>query len=73
MTTTVIFSSTFVQDLSDAMSEPHGTMVDVFAIVALVGPWDPQQYSPFGACEICLVDTRSVVKLCLFIMCFANG
>jgi hypothetical protein len=73
MTTTVMFSSAFVQDLSDAMSEPHGTMVDVFAVVASVGPWDRQKYSPFGTREICLVDTRSVVKLCLFIMFFANG
>jgi hypothetical protein len=42
MTTTVMFSSAFVQDLSDAMSEPHGTMVDVFAVVTSVGPWDRQ-------------------------------
>jgi hypothetical protein len=68
MTTTVMFSSAFVQDLSDAMSEPDGTMEDVFAVVASVGPWERQQYSPFGTREICLVDTRSVVKLCLFIM-----
>jgi hypothetical protein len=39
MTTTLMFSSAFVQDLSDAMFEPHGTMVDVFAVVASVGPW----------------------------------
>jgi hypothetical protein len=60
MTTTVMFSYAFVQDLSDAMSEPHGTMVDVFSVVASVGPWDRQQYSPFGTREICLVVDLSV-------------
>jgi hypothetical protein len=73
MTTTVMFSSAFVQDLSDAMSELHGTMVDVFVIFASVGPWDREQYSPFGNREICLVHTRLVVKPCLFIMFFANS
>jgi hypothetical protein len=67
---TMMFSSTFVEDLSDAMFELHATMVDVLAVVTSVGPWDRQQYSPFGTREFCLVDTRSVMKLYLFIMFF---
>jgi hypothetical protein len=34
MTMPMMFSSAFVQDLSDAMSELQGTMVDVLAVVA---------------------------------------
>jgi hypothetical protein len=52
---TMMFSSTFVEDLSDAMFELHATMVDVLAVVTSVGPWDRQQYSPFGTREFCLV------------------
>jgi hypothetical protein len=44
MTMPMMFSSAFVQDLFDAMSELQGTMVDVLAVVASFGPWDRQQY-----------------------------
>jgi hypothetical protein len=46
--------------LKDAMSQPHGTAVDVAAIVVLFGPADSNYMPPHVVREICLADSKLV-------------
>jgi hypothetical protein len=46
--------------LKDAMSQPHGIVVDVVAVVASFGPADYSYMPPHVVWEICLADSNLV-------------
>jgi hypothetical protein len=46
--------------LEDAMAQPHGTAVDVAAVVASFGPTDCNYMPPHVVREICLADLKLV-------------
>jgi hypothetical protein len=54
--------------LKDAMSQPHGTAVDVAAIVVLFGPADSNYMPPHVVREICLADSKLVFLFILMLI-----
>lgn len=51
-------SSVAFLSLDTAMAQPHGTEVDVIAVVVYVGPADYSLLYPYGTVELCLMDAR---------------
>jgi len=43
------------------MVSPHGSMVDVVAVVAYIGPTDTRLLHQYGMRKLCLKDTRRYV------------
>jgi hypothetical protein len=54
--------------LNDAMSQPHGTVVDVAAVVASFGPADYNYMPPHVVREICLADSKLVFLFILMLI-----
>jgi hypothetical protein len=50
------------------MSQPHGTAVDVAAIVVLFGPADSNYMPPHVVREICLADSKLVFLFILMLI-----
>jgi len=56
----MVASASFVT-LDAALEQPHGSEVDIIAVVASIGPLNVGPFDPFATREICLKDTRLVM------------